>query len=339
MKLEQDTSFFTENNDMTQAEIDFVIIWVDGDDPNHQLKRKRHLSILSDDELSIRSQDDFEVSISDLRFVQSNELKYCLRSIKRYAPWYRKIILITDQQLPKFLDSNKLFLDRIEIVDHKELFKDTPEFLPTFNSRAIVTALHTLDCLSEQFILGNDDLMLSADVTPSFFFEGRKPIVRGSWCSLPKNDDIKLHMQGILNSAFMLDYSSSSFLVLSHAFVSLDKARLNKLAISFSDEFMNNKKYKFRHRDQFLVESLYNHYCMKYGEGILGDFDFMVHFSIQLCREGAPEKIDFLFDLIMRKERKTFCINEFQSLLKISPNLHSLLDEICGPMLDSEIKM
>ena len=322
---------------MTQSEIDFVIIWVDGNDKKHQAKRASYLSKLTHDELSIKSQDDFEESVSDLRFVQSDELKYCLRSIKKYAPWYRKIILITDQQVPSFLDVDKLFLDRIEIVDHSELFKDSPEYLPTFNSRAIVTALHTLDSLSEQFILGNDDLMLSGDVTPSFYFEGNKPIIRASWYSMPESESVKLHMQGTLNAARMLDFTSDNYLIPSHAFMSLDKTRLKKLANAFPIEFRENKSYKFRHREQFLIESLYNHYCIKQDEGILKDYDFMVHFSIQLCREGRPDKVNFLFDLIRSKQRLTFCINEFQSLFKIIPNLHNMLDEICGSKLVSEI--
>ena len=46
------------------------------------------------------------------------------------------------------------------MVDHKVIFRDFTEFLPTFNSTTIETMPHYIPNLSEHFIYFNDDMFL-----------------------------------------------------------------------------------------------------------------------------------------------------------------------------------
>ena len=77
-------------------DIDFIIPWVNGQEKRHLAKRLHYQSEISD-----LAEYDVEQSVSDKRFFQFDELKYTLRSIKKYAPWYRNIFLITDLVIKK----------------------------------------------------------------------------------------------------------------------------------------------------------------------------------------------------------------------------------------------
>jgi UDP-N-acetylglucosamine-lysosomal-enzyme len=41
--------------------------------------------------------------MSENRFRDSNELRFSLRSLERFAPWVRRVFLVTDNQIPKWL--------------------------------------------------------------------------------------------------------------------------------------------------------------------------------------------------------------------------------------------
>ena len=58
-------------------------------------------------------------------------------------------------------ESGMLTKEKIEIVDHEEIFRDNIEFLPTFNIRSIDALLFKIKDLSEKFIYFNDDATLS----------------------------------------------------------------------------------------------------------------------------------------------------------------------------------
>lgn len=311
--------------------IDFVILWVDGDDPKHKAKRQKYLQ-----DFSLLDNRNQEQSTDERRFIQLNELKYCLRSIKYHAPWYNKIWLVTDEQIPHFLNPLQLKLDKIEIIDHQSLFADSGAVLPTFNTRSITTVMANIPGLSEHFIYGNDDLMLGSRIEKTFFYENGKPVVYADWQGIPENQELTLYQLGILNAAKMVGFSQSRFLMSSHGFQPMVKSTMQSLASDYSLAFQNNLRYRFRHESQFLPESLFNHHVISTNNGVLKDTETMVHFSFELCRIGAAEKIAFLFSLIEQGKRKMFCLNEYQSLLSRHPQVGDYLEHICGPALLSE---
>lgn len=114
----------------TSADIDVVIAWVDGNDPKHRDKMKPYL-----DPQSAKSDD----IAGPTRFRSEGEIFYCVASILRFAPFVRKIFIVTDEQNPhleEFVQKN--FPDNhrtpIEIVDHKILFRGYEQYLPIFSS-------------------------------------------------------------------------------------------------------------------------------------------------------------------------------------------------------------
>lgn len=144
--------------------IDLVYLWVDGNDPDWKNKRNKILGLPSDS-----SGKDCEG-----RYADNDELKYSLRSVEQFAPWIRKIFIITDNQVPKWLDTHN---SKIKIIDHSEILP--AQALPTFNSTVIEHALHNIPGLSEHFLYANDDMFFGRPVSPSdFFLHDGTPIVR-----------------------------------------------------------------------------------------------------------------------------------------------------------------
>lgn len=141
--------------------IDAVYTWVDGTDPAWLARKRQALEAMSGDRLS-------EAAADDLRFVSHDELRHSLRSLEQYAPWVRHVYIVTDRQVPDWLDLEHPW---INVVDHREIAP--PEaILPTFNSQAIEANLHRIEGLSEHFLYFNDDMFLSSPVRPEAFFSG-----------------------------------------------------------------------------------------------------------------------------------------------------------------------
>jgi UDP-N-acetylglucosamine-lysosomal-enzyme len=94
--------------------------------------------------------------VSDNRYRDSEELRYSLRSLVRFAPWIRHIYLVTDNQIPYWLD---LSHPRLTVVPHSDIFPNKSH-LPVFSSPAIEAHIHRIPGLSQRFIYFNDDVML-----------------------------------------------------------------------------------------------------------------------------------------------------------------------------------
>src|SRR5690606_32380528 len=82
------------------------------------------------------------------------ELRYSLRSIEAFAPWFNRIFIVTNGQVPAWLRDDP----KVVVVTHSEILE--PQYLPTFNSHVIGSALHRIPGLSEHYIYFNDDVFL-----------------------------------------------------------------------------------------------------------------------------------------------------------------------------------
>lgn len=143
------------NDSTTPFDIDMVYLWVDGNDPSWQAKRNA----------LVGKTDSGQTENCDGRYSDNLELKYSLRSIDLYAPWIRRVFIVTDNQVPEWLDTSN---PMIRIVDHTEILP--AESLPCFNSNVIEHCLYRIPGLAEHFIYANDDMYLNRPVTPSTFF-------------------------------------------------------------------------------------------------------------------------------------------------------------------------
>lgn len=107
-----------------------------------------------------------DADISASRFADNEELKYSLRSVEKHAPWVRNIFVVTNGQIPSWLNLDN---PRLKLVTHEELFLNKSH-LPTFSSPAIEAHLHRIPGLSPKFIYLNDDVMFADNVWPDDFY-------------------------------------------------------------------------------------------------------------------------------------------------------------------------
>uniref|UniRef100_A0A8I5NC75 N-acetylglucosamine-1-phosphate transferase subunits alpha and beta n=1 Tax=Papio anubis TaxID=9555 RepID=A0A8I5NC75_PAPAN len=121
-------------------------------------------------DLSAISQSKQDEDISASRFEDNEELRYSLRSIEKHAPWVRNIFIVTNGQIPSWLNLDN---PRVTIVTHQDVFRNLSH-LPTFSSPAIESHIHRIEGLSQKFIYLNDDVMFGKDVWPDDFYSHSK---------------------------------------------------------------------------------------------------------------------------------------------------------------------
>ena len=92
-------------------EVDLVYLWVDGNDPEWRARR----NALTGRAESLEGED------CRGRYADNDELRYSLRSVERYAPWIRRIFIVTDRQVPRWLDTGN---PKIRVVDHSEILPE-----------------------------------------------------------------------------------------------------------------------------------------------------------------------------------------------------------------------
>ncbi|MCI8441305.1 MAG: capsular biosynthesis protein [Provencibacterium sp.] len=138
--------------------IDFVILWVDGEDKEwrHQRQRFQHTCAGEDD--------------SEERYRDWGLLRYWFRGAEQFAPWVRKIHFVTCGHLPPWLNKKH---PRLHIVKHEDYIPE--EFLPTFSSHVIENHMHRIPGLAEHFVYFNDDMFILRPLRPSDFFKEGKP--------------------------------------------------------------------------------------------------------------------------------------------------------------------
>ena len=147
--------------------IDAVITWVDGSDPNYKIKYNYHSGQMR----NFKEQ-----------YLQDNEIVFCVSSILKYAPFVRKIFIVTDNQVPNFKKIERIIpKNKIKIIDHKEIFEGLEDHLPTFNIRSIDAVLHRIKGLSEKYIYFNDDMFLIKETKINDWFSEDKAVLTGNW--------------------------------------------------------------------------------------------------------------------------------------------------------------
>lgn len=138
-------------------EIDFVVTWVDGSDPVWRAQKAQY-------------DGSGNIDDSEERYRDWGLFRYWFRGVERFAPWVRKVHLVTWGHLPEWLDTEN---PKLHIVRHEEYIPK--KFLPTYNSNVLEIYLHKIPELSERFVYFNDDFHLIGPVEPTYFFRDGKP--------------------------------------------------------------------------------------------------------------------------------------------------------------------
>lgn len=143
-------------------DIDFVLTWVNENDPTWK-EEFQHYS---------NRQKNEENSVSEARFRDYGFLKYWFRGVDKFTPWVRKIHLVVSDncQLPEWIDINN---PKFNVVNHRDIIPE--QFLPTFNSVVIERYIHKIPGLSEHFVYFNDDFYIIRPTSEERFFKNGVP--------------------------------------------------------------------------------------------------------------------------------------------------------------------
>ncbi len=144
-------------------DIDFVMPWVDGNDPAWQAEKARYQGKTLDDSNSVN------------RFRDWGLLPYWFRAVEKFTPWVRKIHFVTWGHLPAFLNVDH---PKLHVVCHEDYLPS--EYRPTFNANTIELNLHRIDGLSAQFVYFNDDMYLLRPMSENCFFSNGIPCTYGA---------------------------------------------------------------------------------------------------------------------------------------------------------------
>eukprot|EP00124_Ichthyophonus_hoferi_P000661 Ihof_evm8s26 gene=Ihof_evmTU8s26 len=151
--------------------VDIVYTWVNGTDPQLiedqlRLKDQIQIAIATGQETDGLQPGSFSLN----RFADKEQLRYSLRSVELYLPWIRHIYIVTNGQIPSWLDMNNPW---ISVVPHSDIYSNKSH-LPTFNSASIESHLHQIPGISKHFIYLNDDIFLNSPVELSDFYTEKK---------------------------------------------------------------------------------------------------------------------------------------------------------------------
>lgn len=141
-----------------EKKIDFVVLWVDGENPRWKRERARFCPQMGDNGNDTNRYRDWGL------------MRYWFRGVEQFAPWVNRIFFVTDGQVPDWLN---LEHPRLRQVSHREYIPE--KYLPTFNSNVIELWIHRIPDLQEHFVLFNDDMFLTAPVRPEDFFRDGLP--------------------------------------------------------------------------------------------------------------------------------------------------------------------
>ncbi len=329
-------------------QIDAVITWVNGDDEVHRIKRLNALSARAGE-----FKNELITGRDRTRFLDNGELEYCILSIHKFAPWIRKIHLVTDNQVPEFLTPDLQSKYNVNIVDHKEIFESYDWALPTFNTRTIETGLWRIPGLAPYFIYFNDDFIITKEVRPNHFFRDGKVVLRGHWSSLKNYGPFRLKINDLFSIAakrilgitrsmhLLLQIRSASYAGLKNSFFRAPHVphpvRTETLKKFFSENphlFNNNIKYRFRNTDQFSAIFLANHLEIKNKHAVLRDtkdyvmingemdFDFSVNKKLNDIKNDCIRFVCLQGFEHFREKQKNKIMAEFNHLLNnVEPDL------------------
>lgn len=141
-------------------EIDFVITWVNMNDPKWKADFAKYSGKI----------DNSKNEISEARFRDHGFLKYWFRGVEQFAPWVRKVHFVTCGQKPEWLNVNH---PKLSLINHSDYIP--AQFLPVFNSSLIEIYLHKIPGLANQFVYFNDDFFIIDTLPEDRFFTGSLP--------------------------------------------------------------------------------------------------------------------------------------------------------------------
>jgi UDP-glucose 4-epimerase len=319
--------FDTLASDVT-FDIDMVFSWVDGADSEFQRARAQRMAAYV-----VGDGDD-----SEARYRQIDELKYALRSVYLFAPWVRRIFIVTDSPRPAWLAEHP----RVTIVRSEEFFAD-PGVLPTHNSHAVESQLHRIEGLSEYFLYSNDDMFFGRPVRPDMFFSPggvTKFIEATTRIGLGEPDPSRSGFENAarVNRGLLRErFGRVTTRHLEHAATPLRKSVMAQLEAEFPEEFARTAASAFRSAtDISVTNSLYHYYALMTGRAVQ-QTEARVRY-VETTLASAPAEME---RILRDRDHDFFCLNDGSapeiSVAKRTKTVRAFLERYYGVPAEWEL--
>ncbi|MER5934723.1 stealth family protein [Streptomyces sp. NPDC002054] len=282
--------------------VDAVITWVDAADPEWNRRRQQARAAL--DGNGSGKDNTTPVDDADHRYRDRGELRYCLRAIAAYAPWIRRIFLVTDNPTPDWLLTDH---PALTVVRHEELFAD-PAALPVFNSHAIESQLHRIPGLAEHFLYFNDDIFIGRPQQPgTYFLPSGLPKVIHDWRAIPPDvqgaeDDVYTASQKATRQAVEEAAGRTYVRILAHTPYALSRSLCTDAEERFPEQLAATSRSAFRSATDLAPVTLAVHLGLATGRAVEGD---LAH---EYFGTGWKDDIHRLPDLVHHRWADAFCL-------------------------------
>lgn len=298
--------------------VDVVYTWVDGNDPAWNAAREQRLAEVTDSTMRTRA------SSGRARFMDRGELRFSMRGLHLFAPWVRRIHVVTAGQVPPWIDPSH---PMVNIVDHRDLLP--PDALPTFNSHAIESVLHRIDGLAEHFLYFNDDFFVGAPTRPERWFgpAGTTAVfLSRRLVGLAGQDDLPYLNAAATNRRLLHGaFGATTVHTLAHAPYAHRVSRLAEIAERFAPEVDATTYAPFRSTtDVSMLSSLGQYYGLLTGTAYLADPDFAF---VDITDASVRRRLRDL----LRRERAGFCLGDSHDFARDPGKV----DEIVGEFLEA----
>jgi Stealth protein CR2, conserved region 2/Stealth protein CR4, conserved region 4/Stealth protein CR3, conserved region 3/Stealth protein CR1, conserved region 1 len=278
-------------------DIDIVFSWVDGTDIEFQRQRAKRMQ-----SYVVGDGDD-----SEARYRQIDELKFALRSIYIFAPWVRRIFIVTDSPRPVWLAPHPA----VSIVRSEEFFSDRSA-LPTHNSQAVESQLQHIPGLSEHFLYSNDDMFFGRPVQPGMFFSSggvSKFIEAQTRIGLGESDPGRSGYENAARVNRRLMKERFGVVItrhLEHAATPLRRSVLEEMETEFPDDFARTQRSAFRaSTDISVTNSLYHYYSLMTGRAVQQE-----NARVKYVDTTSRSELAELPRLLKNRSHDFFCLND-----------------------------
>lgn len=279
-------------------EIDIVYTWVDGNDEEWRRSKAHYQGAKASAPSRV---------FHDERFRNRDELCYSLRSVAAFAPWVRRIHIVTADQQPSWLNTDH---PKINLVSHRDVYDD-PSWLPTFNSSGIETQLHHVPGLARRFIYFNDDFFLGQLCAPRDFFHANGIVRYFPSDQRAYEPDIdrksEEYIQADRNAIELLlaEGGTVGRQIMIHAPYASDRLLLEEMESKWSDAFAQCASSRFRSsNDVRPIAFMQYHYGYRTGRALPGRIS---HRYLALWKATVLEQ---MAGVARDRSFKTFCIND-----------------------------
>lgn len=315
-----------EELDDPSFKVDFVVTWVDGNDPAWLLEKAKYSGL------------ENEVNINDSvsRYREWDIFNYWFRAVEQNAPWVNKVYLVTYGHIPGWLN---IHCPKLRIVKHEEIIPK--EYLPTFNSHVIEWFLWKIPELSEHFVYFNDDFFILEPLKKSDFFAGELP----KYCAIAKPIETYVSMNahrharfnsiGLINSTFdisrcILQYPQKWFnyqyntevkyniracedgfisgMVFNHLGTPFRKSAMEEFCKQFPEHVKKTCLHKIRSSDDIMHQAvqmyeIFHGNFEPIGKNYYGGFYFINKDNVSIVEEA-----------VKKEKHRMICINDHENL-------------------------